>query len=224
MADESRLDASPLFRGLNAHARRELAVRGILRRFRPGEVIWAAGAQPRGLFVVLEGRVRIVRGSGGRQHLVHAEGQGETIGEVPLFSGGTYPATAISDGPTLCLVLERSAIEAAIAADPRFAFALLERLAKRVRTLINRIDAFATQTVRARLAERLVARPREGGGREVTLGATQAELAEEIGTVREVVVRTLRGMCAAGVLRHVGRARWEVLDEAALRHLADERS
>lgn len=223
MIDETLLDAIPLLRDLNPRARRELAVRGVPRRFAEGEVIWRAGTAARGLFVLLEGRVRVVRVNGGRQHVVHTETRGATMGEVPLFSGGTYPATAIADAPALFLVLDRSAVEAAMAEDPRLALALLERLARRVRTLIGRLDAYAAQTVKSRLAERIVARQQEGSEGPVTLGATQADVAEEIGTVREVVVKTLRELCTAGVLRRAGRARWEVLDGEALRRVAAER-
>jgi CRP-like cAMP-binding protein len=218
--DEKQLDRARIFRDLNAAARRELAVRGVARRFAAGELLWAEGTPARGLFVVLAGRVRVVRAPGGRQHVIHTEGAGATLGELPLFEGGAYPATAIAAEPTLCLVLDRAAIEAAIAADPSLAFALLQGLARRVRTLIARLGAVRGRSVRARLAG-WVLRRAEGEG-PFTLGATQAEVAEELGTVREVVVKELRALRAAGILRSAGRGRMEVADPARLRRLATE--
>jgi len=219
MIDESLLDRVPLFRGLNGDARRALAVRGVTRRFAAGEVLWSAGMPARGLYVVLAGRVRVVRAPGGRQHLVHEEGPGATLGELPLFEGGPYPATAVAAEPALCLVLDRAAIESAIAADPALAFALLAGLARRVRTLIARLDAVRGRSVRARLATLVLARAGDGGA--FTLGATQAEVAEELGTVREVVVKELRALRAAGILRSAGRGRVEVADAARLREIAE---
>ena len=61
-----------------------------------------------------------------------------------------------------------------------------------------------------------------GGSGAFTLGATQAEVAEELGTVREVVVKELRALRAAGVLRSAGRGRVEVADAARLREIAEE--
>jgi len=160
----------------------------------------------------------VVRAPGGRQHLVHEEGPGATLGELPLFEGGPYPATAVAAEPALCLVLDRAAIEGGIAADPALAFALLGGLARRVRTLIARLDAVRGRSVRTRLAAHLLAR---AGGGPFSLGATQAEVAEELGTVREVVVKELRALRAAGILRSAGRGRIEVTDAARLREIAE---
>src|SRR3954453_14745730 len=84
-------------------ARRALLAGAVERRLGAGEVLFLAGAPARGLFVVLEGRVRVVRGAGGRPHVIHEETAGGTLGEVPMFEGSTYPATAVAAEPTRCL-------------------------------------------------------------------------------------------------------------------------
>lgn len=221
MIDPSTLERVPFFRGAGPAARRELAARSVLRRFAAGEVLWTAGGEPRGLFVVLEGRVRVVRSTGGRQHVLHVEEPGGTLGEVPLFGGGRYPATAVAAEETTCVAVGRDALHAAIRADPDFAFALLARLAGRVRTLVERLDGLAARSVGARLAAFLAGRHREAGGAPFALGCTQAELAEELGTVREVLVRELGRLRRGGVLRPAGRGRWQVADAAALLRAAE---
>lgn len=208
MIEPSTLERISFLRGAGAAARREIALRSTLRRFAAGEVLWRAGGEPRGLFVVLEGRVRVVRAGRGRQHVIHVEEPGGTLGEVPLFGGGSYPATAIAAEETVCAVIGRDAIEAAIVADPAVAFALLERLAGRVRGLVERLDRRAAQSVGAQLAALLLERHRAAGGSPFTLGSTQAEVAEELGTVREVVVRELRALRRRGAIRPAGRGRW----------------
>jgi len=198
-----------------------LAARSLRRRYAAGEVIYLAGDRPAGLLVVLEGRVRVVRGRGDRQHLVHEEGPGGALGEVPLFAGGAYPATAIAAAPTVCLLVSADALRAAVRSDPEIAFRFLARLADRVRHLVDRLDRLAAQDVRGRLAALLLARERAtGAGAPFTLGGTQAQVAEDLGTVREVVVRALRGLCAAGVIGRAGGGRYRVLDAPALERLA----
>ena len=210
-----------MFDGLNAAALRTLRSRSVERRFATDAVLFIAGAPSRGLFVVLEGFVRVVRTRGGRQHVIHIEGPGGTLGEVPLYVGGGYPATAVAAAPTRCAVIGRETLGAMIANDPQLAWRLLERLATRVRGLVDRIDALATQDVAARLAAHLLARVESDGKRHLTaLGGTQMQLAEELGTVREVVVRHLRLLQGAGVLRRTGRGRYEILGIDALRAAA----
>jgi CRP-like cAMP-binding protein len=221
MVPERTITRVPWLAGLSAAARRDLAARGVTRRFAADHVLWRRGDEPRGLFIVLEGTVRVVRGSGGRQHVLHREGPGGTLGEVPLFGGGTYPATVIAEVPTECLVLSLSAIEAAMARDSRLPMLLLSRLSGRVRELARRLDRFTTQPVARRLATYVLQRHQETGG-AFALGRSQGRVAEDLGTVREVLVRELRALVESGAIRRVGPGRYRVAAEAALRRLAAE--
>jgi CRP-like cAMP-binding protein len=192
------------------------------RRFRAGETLWTAGSDARGLLVVLTGRVRVVRAPRGRQYAVHTEGSGATLGEVPFFSGGSYPATAIATEPTTCLVLDRATVTRAIAADPEFALQWLGKLADRVRGLIERLDRQTASTVEQRLATLLLARHAAERGAAFALAATQAEAAEDLGTVREVLVRALRRFRQSGLVVVTARGRYRVADVARMKRIVDE--
>ena len=104
---------APLFADTPADGVAARARHAVERSFAPGEGLFLAGAEPRGLHVVLEGRVRVVRARGDRQHVVHTEGAGGTLGEVPLFAGGSYPSTAVAAEPTRCAVLSRDELRRA---------------------------------------------------------------------------------------------------------------
>ncbi len=209
-----------LLAGLTAPALAALAAGGLDRRYPRGHVLFRAGDEAKGLFVVVQGRVRVVRETVGRGQVVHEEGPGGSLGEVPLFTGSSYPATATATEATRCLVFPRTAVRAALAADPEFAFRLLTGLALRVRGLIDRLDRLVFTSVRARLAAWIVARARTGLGPVISLGVTQECLAEELGTVREVVVRELAALRRLGVIRSRGAGRLEILDLAMLDDLA----
>jgi CRP-like cAMP-binding protein len=222
VVDPSELCCLPLFTGISDAACRALAARTVRRVYETSETLFTAGAEARGLYVVASGRVRVVRHAAGRRHVLHEEGPGGTLGEVPLFEGGGYPATAIAAEPTACLVVGRDAIASAMRADPELAWRLLSRLAARVRTLVERVDGLAARSVAQRLAALVAARHQSaaGGRSSVTLGGTQQEVAEELGTVREVVVRAVRALCDAGAIEPLGRGRYRVRDADRLRELA----
>lgn len=206
-----------LFKGISRRGLRELTSRSMQRRFAKDEVLFRAGSPARGLFVILEGQVRVVRGTThGRQHVIHTEGPGGTLGEVPIFDGAGYPATAIAVRPTLCQVFTPEGIRAAFAADPDVAWAVARRLAARVRTLVDRLDARVTRPTVQRLAALLWATYDPASG-TVRLDMTQHDIAEELGTVREVVVRDLRTLKHRGVIRPAGRRVYEVDSPSALR-------
>jgi CRP/FNR family transcriptional regulator, cyclic AMP receptor protein len=107
-----------------------------------------------------------------------------------------------------------------VEADPALGLAFLGRMARRVRELVERLDRATAQSVPGRLARFLLARREQVGRDAFTLGLSQAELAEEVGTVREVVVRALRLLRDQGAIRALGRGRYEVADERRLREIA----
>lgn len=216
----SRAAALPLLSGLDPGAVAALLDRGTERRAGRGETLFRAGDPARGLFLIVEGRVRIVRETIGRGQVVHEEGPGGTLGEIPLFTGCPYPATATATESTRCLVFPLVAVRSAVAVDPELAFRLLGTLATRVRGLIDRLDRLVFAGVRARLAAWILERRRTAIGPVVSLGLSQERLAEELGTVREVVVRELRSLREAGVVRSKGAGRLEVIDPARLEAIA----
>jgi CRP/FNR family cyclic AMP-dependent transcriptional regulator len=219
MIEANLLAPLPFFHHLSRPACEALAARAVRRRLGRGEVLFVAGTPLTGMFVILEGRVRVLNQRNGRQHLVHEEGPGGTLGEVPLLDGGPCPATAMAAEPTVVVRLGRDALEAALRADPASAFVFLGRLAARVRVLVDRLDRVATLDVTSRLARALLDRL-DGGG---TVGISQTELAEELGTVREVVVRALRGLRTRGAVRSGGRGVLVVTDRRELLRIAGDR-
>jgi len=209
MIPVDRLAGLPLFADESRDVIGALARRGIEVRFEPNTVLFLAGSEPRGWYVVLEGRVRVVRGSGSRQHVVHTETKGGTLGEVPLFGGGTHPATGIAAEPTECALFSRAALEAAIGEAPTIAFLIARRLASRVRQLVDRLDERSATSVQSRLIEFLLTR-RVNRSASITLGMTQQALAEELGTVREVVSREIRSLMRRGMIESLGGGRYRL--------------
>jgi CRP/FNR family cyclic AMP-dependent transcriptional regulator len=195
-----------------------LARRAVEVRFSANETIFLTGSVSRGWFIILEGTVRVVRGSRGRQHVVHTEGRGGTLGEVPLVERDTHPATAIAVVDTRCALLTADALESAIAEQPRVAFLVARRLAARVRTLVNRLDDRSARTVDGRLIDFLLALPQDESG-QIVVPQSQQDLAEELGTVREVVARGLRRLHTEGIIRRVGRRRYQIPDREKLRRV-----
>ncbi len=209
-----------LLTGLDPAAARRLLNAAVHRDYGPGAVIWREGEPGRGLAIIEAGTIRIVRSIGGRQFVVHTEGPGGSLGEIPTFDGGTYPATAVAATRCRCAFLPAAAVLAAVEADSTFARALLARLGRRLRGLVGRLADATTGTVRSRLASHLLARAALAGGRPFTLDGTQAEVAEELGTVREVVARELSRLRSDRIIASAGHGRFRVQDEPGLERLS----
>ena len=99
---------------------------------------------------------------------------------------------------------------------------LLRRLSQRVRHLVGRLRGQTVGTVRARVAASLVGIATLSKSQVATVDQSQQEWAEDLGTVREVLARELKGLKSAGVLRQLGSRRYEIVDADRLERLAED--
>src|SRR3954465_14906841 len=102
-------DRVPALGALSETALRRLAQAATERRYAAGATLYRAGDPPDALYLVLDGSVRVVRGA--RPQLLHTEGPGGVLGEIPVFGGGPYPATAVATAPTRCARVDAAALE-----------------------------------------------------------------------------------------------------------------
>jgi CRP-like cAMP-binding protein len=217
IAHELLRAAVPALGELSAATLLRVAMLATPRRFAARAVLYRAGDPPAALFFVLDGRVRVTRELERAAHVLHSEGAGGVLGEIPLFGGGPYPGTATALEPTRCAVMAAAHVELLLREEPEFARFALRRIAMRAHVILRRLDELSAYTVTARLAGHLLARA--GRDSELTLGMSQSALAEELGTAREVLVRSLRALCDAGAIRRTGRSRFAVANAERLRSL-----
>jgi CRP/FNR family transcriptional regulator len=163
------------------------------------------------LWIVVEGRVTISRTSAeGREQVLHVEGPGATLGEVPLFDGGGYVASATAQTAARLLWVPRREIDALCQRHSDVALAILATMAHRVRAFARLAGDLSFQTVQARLGRLLLDEARRAGRRtpegvEVTLPGTREEIAARVGTVREPLSRAFAALARQGVLTIRGR-------------------
>jgi CRP/FNR family cyclic AMP-dependent transcriptional regulator len=194
----------------------------VRNRIPAGSVFHWAGEPGAVLELVISGLVRIfVTAPDGRTMTVRYCRPGALMGVASLFAVGfTLPAAnqPVVDSEVLRMspTLARHMAER----DGRVAMAFLGELSERVRSFIEEIPGSAFATVRQRVSRHLLdlAVQREQGrdrGAELIVPVSQQELADAVGTVREVVVRVLRELRQEG-LALTERDQIVILDPARL--------
>jgi CRP/FNR family transcriptional regulator len=217
------LAGSPALAGLSPRVVRRLEDAAVIKRYQRRAVLFRAGDAPAALHFVLSGRVRVARRVESGSSVLHFEDGGGVLGEIPVFGGGAYPATATAVETVRCAVLTGESVERLLTEEPEFARFALHRIAHRARSVLDRLDELSDYSVKARVAGFMLARAESTSGTTIDVGVSQAALADRLGTVREVVVRSLRALCDDGALRRDGRSRFVVVDEQRLRALARPR-
>ncbi len=211
----------PLFARLPAPALAALAAHAHSRTFAVGVHLFREGDPCAGVFALLDGSVRIYKLSpAGREVTLSIQPAPATIAEVPLMDGGPYPASVVAITPVEALFLGRQEFLAVCLHHPQVALEMLAVFGARLRGLVALVEAVTFGGVRQRLARLLLERARPGGGGVLSLSATQQALAQDLGTVREVVSRNLSRFQADGLIQLRPHA-IELLDEAGLRREAE---
>ncbi|MEJ5249040.1 MAG: Crp/Fnr family transcriptional regulator [Caldilinea sp.] len=165
------------------------------------EVIFLEGEPTAGLFLVEAGIVKICRYSKeGREHILHFMQRGDTFNDVSAMDGGTNPATAVAHTDVRLWRITREDLRAIVLNQPALAWAMIENLAHRARRLVNQVQDLAMRNVRSRLAKLLLEQARAVERGESPPPLTQEEMAHYLGTVREVVGRTLRAFIVEGLI------------------------
>jgi CRP/FNR family transcriptional regulator len=179
-----------------------------------GTLLFEEGAPCRGFPMVLSGAVRVARGSaGGRSLELYRVTPGElcVVSTSCLFGHQPLSAHGQTTEATELVLLSPVGFARWSACEPfrRFVFGIF---ADRLADLMALAEAVAFQRLDQRLAAALL-------GHGSTLHTTHQALADELGTVREIVTRLLKRFEQAGWVA-LGRERIEVRDGSALRALA----
>lgn len=186
-----------------------------------GAIVTVEGEPAEAMYVVAEGRVKIVRHSlDGREQILHIAEQFDHFNTVPMFGGGSCPATSETLAAGRLLVLPRERILQLAHEHPDLALALLGEFANRLRGLVGLVDTLALHTVNGRLARLLLDQARQSAIGQRPPVLTQAEMAAHIGSVREMVGRALKTFEAAGLIR-MERGSIQIIDPAGLERQAD---
>lgn len=213
-----------LFSRLSEEALSTVARRTVIRDTPADTLLFRRGEPCRGLYVVLAGSVRIYRANReGREQVLHVQGPGKSIAEVPLMDGGPYPASARTMEASRILFLPRDDFEWLYQHNPEIADAVIRELGRRLRRMVALVEKISLRDVPARVALTLLEYAERAGptrdGMEIVLPRTQEELAAELATTRESVARALSRLRKEKVIETRG-SRIRIVDVAGLERLA----
>lgn len=180
----------------------------------PGSVLFL-GASPQPSLVV-RGIVKVfLSAPDGRQVSVHYVKEGGTLGILAMV-GGPPPVRLQAISPTTLIVFDEATIKGLARTDAAIGWAIAGELASIYVALLNHLAVNVFGNVRQRLCSHLLSMAtREDDGVLAVRGVSQQELANAVGTAREVISRTLGALGRAGMIV-AGRERIELLDPERL--------
>jgi CRP/FNR family transcriptional regulator len=191
-------------------AAERLLANGIRISVPAGSVVYREEERPR-VFVVVTGLVRVYLSSeNGRQVTVRYARSGDVAG-LPLVVGGPAPMSIQSMIGSSVVAMRVDDLRAMLESDPAVARACAVELTRQLYRALDEISEQTFLTVRQRVARQLLDLVAAGAGPPLVVQLSQQELADEVGTVREVVTRTLHQLRDEGLIE-TSRAGIELVD------------
>ena len=193
------LHRNEYFEGLEENLLSQVAMHMQLYEYERGEALFWEGDPCAGLHIIEQGFVKLYRLSPqGRQYIVRVLQEGDTCNEVPTFDGGTNPVNVEALETTRVWVIKADVLRELLLAHPEFAQKVIDNLTKQLRGLVKMVSEMAFYQVTHRLARLISAQtPEELSGTPWT----QEQLAARLGTVREVVARSLKELERSGAIQ-----------------------
>jgi CRP/FNR family cyclic AMP-dependent transcriptional regulator len=214
-----------LFALLDEETLQGLGERSLMRRYRRGQIIFGQGDPADCMFVVANGRVKVMVGSAeGDEMVLVTLGPHETFGELALVDGGERSATVEAIDATELLVLTRAAFFDLLHVRPPLVEGLLRMLGMLIRRLTDQMSDLVFLDLNGRVAKLLLGLASESGqakeeGLLIDLPFTQTEIAHMVGGSRQSVNQILRSFEVAGFIEMSGHA-VRILRVEALRRRA----
>jgi CRP/FNR family cyclic AMP-dependent transcriptional regulator len=176
-----------------------IAQRGGTRAYPANAILINEGDSTDSLYIVVSGRVKVYSSADdGRTIVLYEHGPGEYFGELSL-DGAERSVSVMTLEPTQCRLVQGADLKQFMNEQPDFALHLTHKLIRMVRRLTEQVKSLALQDMYGRVARVLTEMSEaEGGQRVVRQRLTQQDIADRIGSSREMVNRIMKELTTGG--------------------------
>lgn len=178
---------------------RQVASRGGVRNFAANTVLVTEDDRSDALFIILSGRVKAYGSAeDGREVVYNTQGVGEYFGEMTL-DGGPRSASIMTLEPTTCAVVPGAEVRQFLSENPDFALHIVRKLIRLARASTEHVKSLALDDVYGRVTKLLRSLAQDNNGvLTIVDKLTQQDIAERVGSSREMVSRVFKPLTEGG--------------------------
>jgi CRP/FNR family transcriptional regulator, dissimilatory nitrate respiration regulator len=207
------------FTGLDPRTLETISRSAFHHDYDPGQLVILEGEPASGLYVIQYGWLKVSKISiDGREQILQFLGNGDVFNAVSVFTGTPNSASVTALEATRIWIIGRDAMLQLLDTHHHLARLIIQDLADRVTHLISLVEDLSLRTVEARLARLLLEQSVEEKVHRKKW-ATQTEIAARLGTVPDVISRTLRKLSERGLIE-IARNEIRILDRPELETIA----
>ena len=191
----------PLFSELGDSELTAIANMATTRSLPANSVVVNEGDQTNSLYVINSGKVKIyLADENGKEVMLGISGPGEYFGEMVL-DGGPRSASVMTLEPSKFSIIQKEDLEKYLHNHPEVALNIIKHLINRIRALTDNVKSLALLDVYGRFRKLLLDLAIEEDGKMVIKEKlTQKDMANRVGSSREMISRILRELTVGGYI------------------------
>lgn len=192
----------PMFSQITDEQAHRVAEAVVKRRFRRGQAVVEQGQRGDALFILLNGRARVVVSDDkGREVFLAVLDAGDFVGEMSLIDQEPHSATVRAEVQTDMLILGQLEFSRCLHDSAALAHSVMLGLVKRLRAADRQIESLALLDVYDRVLHALIGMSvEEKGQRLIRAKVCRQEMAKVVGASREMVSRVMKHLEDRGVI------------------------
>ena len=192
----------PLFAGLPESDLQAIARKAVIKSYEKNAIVVTEGEFTKSLYVILSGRIKVyLDDENGKELVLDSKGPGEYFGEMVLDEG-PRSASVVTTEPSTFAVIATAVFKDLLVKHSEIALIVIKNLIRMARGLDENVRSLAMLDVYGRVSRMLLDLAVEQRGMLVIPEKlTQQEMANRVGTSREVINRILRDLAAGGYIR-----------------------
>lgn len=195
------LSEIPLFSSLETATLEELSTLLIKKEFKRNQALITQGDHSRSLFLIQSGRAKVFSNDDeGKQTIFAFLGTDDYCGELSLLDAEPRSASVVALEKTVALKLSYPQFDAFLKTHPEISYSIFRALTSRIRDIDVTICNLTSLDIYGRVIQLLYREAQEEGGKMVTQRLTQQDIAEMVGSSREMVSRILTELRKGGYI------------------------
>lgn len=196
------LKSISIFSGIPDADLKTIEALSVTRTYPKNTVIINEGDQANAMYLVVSGKVRVyVSDESGKEFILNSMGPGEYFGELALLDEEVRSASVITTDKSTFSIIYKDDFSKVILSHPNIALVLLKNLASTVRHLTENVKTLALQDVYGRIRKTLLSLAIDRNGELlIEERLTQQDIANRIGSSREMVARILKDLSLGGYI------------------------
>lgn len=192
-----------LFSELSEQELKDLEIHAIIRSYPRNSMIIYEGDNSEALFVVVSGRVKVfLSDEKGKEIVLNNHGPEEYFGELALFDDSPRSASVITLEKSKLAMISNTEFKACLRSNPEVAMQVIRGLIMRLRNATENVRSLALLDVYGRVARLFLQLAREEDGKlAIREKLTQQDIADRVGSSREMVSRIIKDLKAGGYIQ-----------------------